>query len=223
MSMKVAIIIPAYNEEKKIRETLRSINWPKKDIIVVDDGSTDKTFDIAKEEGVTVLRHNTNFGKGKAQRTGFAYAIRNNYDCVITMDADGQHSPAEIPNFIKAMSEGKGDIIIGTRKPSLKDMPPIRVLTNLLTSLVVSLLCGTRVRDSQSGYRIIKREVLEKTPLRTNNYQTESEIIINAGRRGYRIGAIPIKIIYRGDESSKIDPIIDTIRFIKLALWRLWV
>ena len=221
--MKVAIVIPAYNEEKKIRDTLRSIDWPKKDIIVVDDGSTDRTFDIAKEEGVTVLRHHTNFGKGRAQRTGFAYAIRNNYDCVITMDADGQHSPSEIPNFIRAMKEGKGDIIIGTRKPSLRDMPPIRLLTNLLTSLVVSLLCGTRVRDSQSGYRIIKREVLERTPLRTNNYQTESEILINAGRRGYKIGAIPIKIIYRGDELSKIDPIIDTIRFIKLALWRFWV
>jgi len=221
--MKVAILIPAYNEEKKIRATLRSLDWPKKDIIVVDDGSRDRTFDIAKEEGVTAFKHERNFGKGKAHRTGFAYVVQNDYDYVITMDADGQHNPNEIPDFIRAIKEGKGDIIIGTRKPSIKNMPPMRLLINLLTSLVVSLECVTRVRDSQSGFRIIKREVLENVPLKTNNFQTESEIIINAGRRGYKIGAIPIKIIYKGDESSKVNPFIDTIRFIKLGLWRFWI
>jgi len=221
--MRVAILIPAYNEEKKIRDTIRSLDWLKKDIIVVDDGSKDKTFDIAKEEGVTALRHKRNYGKGKAHRTGFAYVLQNNYDYVITMDADGQHNPNEIPDFINAVQKGNGDIIIGTRKPSIKNMPPIRLMINLLTSLVVSLQCKNRVRDSQSGYRIIKREILERVPLKTNNFQTESEILINAGRRGYKIGAIPIKIIYRGDERSKVNPVIDTIRFIKVALWRFWV
>lgn len=213
--MKVAIIIPAYNEEKTIEELLnRLCGYPKEDIVVIDDGSSDRTTDMVTKCGATLLKHGTNKGKGMAHRTGFAYAIMQNYDAVITMDADGQHAPEEIEYFLR--KTGEADILVGTRSMSLANMPLLRYLTNKVTSLVVSLIASHRVFDSQSGYRYISIEVLKRVPLKTKRFQTESEILIKAGRMGFKIGAIPISTIYR-EEKSYINPFIDTGRFIRLA------
>jgi len=213
--MKIAIIIPAYNEEENIKNLLDGLKgFSRDDIIVIDDGSTDKTAEIVTSYGVVLLRHKENKGKGMAHRTGFEYAIRNGFNGVITMDADGQHSPEEIKNFFE--SKNGADILIGTRKMSLKNMPVVRYLTNKITSLTVSLLSSQRVLDSQSGFRYISREVLKKVPLRTGKFQTESEILIKAGRMGFKIGSVPISTIYK-EERSYINPIIDTGRFIGLV------
>lgn len=213
--MSIAIIIPAFNEEETIQALLKQITiCEKRDIVVIDDGSSDRTGDIVTRFGATLLKHATNKGKGMAHRTAFSYAIQQGYDGVITMDADGQHAPGELESFLK--ERGRADILIGTRSMSLANMPLLRYLTNKVTSLVVSLIASQRVFDSQSGYRYISTDVLKRVPLRTRRFQTESEILIKAGRMGFRIGAVPISTIYR-EEKSYINPFIDTGRFIGLA------
>ncbi|PIP14023.1 MAG: glycosyltransferase family 2 protein [bacterium (Candidatus Stahlbacteria) CG08_land_8_20_14_0_20_40_26] len=213
---RIMIIIPAYNEEESIAKLLPSLNFPPQDIIVVDDGSTDNTISKSQSFGVHVIRHEKNKGKGMAHRTGFNFASKEEARWVITMDADGQHSPKDIPKFIKAIKEKKGDMIIGEREVTIRTMPFLRFLTNLWTSFIVSILGGKRVKDAQSGFRAISKEIFTSISFSTNNFQTESEIIIKAARRGFRITSVPVRTIYN-ESYSYIKPFLDTLRFIKLA------
>jgi len=213
---RIMIIIPAYNEEESIAKLLPSLNFPPQDIIVVDDGSTDNTISKSQSFGVHVIRHEKNKGKGMAHRTGFNFASKEEARWVITMDADGQHSPKDIPKFIKAIKEKKGDMIIGEREVTIRTMPFLRFLTNLWTSFIVSILGGKRVKDAKSGFRAISKEIFTSISFSTNNFQTESEIIIKAARRGFRITSVPVRTIYN-ESYSYIKPFLDTLRFIKLA------
>ncbi len=222
--MKILIIIPAFNEEKNLGKLLKKISSiiPLKNVLVVDDGSSDKTSMIAKKAGSGVLRIQNNQGKGLALRSGFDFAVESGFDAVITMDADGQHDPCEVPRFIKNFKKSGADLIIGTREQNLSEMPLLRFLVNKTTSLVTSLLAGIRVHDSQSGYRLIKRKLIERINLKTGRFQTETEIIVKAARLGFFIREIPIKTIYFDKSKSYINPFIDTVRFIKLSLQMLW-
>ena len=224
MKEKFLIIIPAFNEEKRLGGLLKRISTicSLKNVLVVDDGSIDKTAIIAEKTGSKVLRQKTNQGKGVALRTGFDFALRNNYNVVITMDADGQHSPDELTLFLNYYNNYKKDLIIGTRKQNLSEMPFLRFLVNKTTSLVTSILAGVRVNDSQSGYRLIKKRLLEKINLKTCRFQMETEIIVKAARAGFSLGEVPIRTIYFENFKSHINPFIDTFRFIKLALRLLW-
>jgi len=214
--MKIAIVIPAYNEEESITHLLKQFNdFPRGNIIVVDDGSTDGTSSVVEHTQIILLKHKKNKGKGMAHRTAFEYARKNGFEGVITMDADGQHKPEEIENFVK--KKDSADILIGTRRMTTKNMPLVRYLTNRITSLTVSLIASQRIFDSQSGFRYISRRVFEKVPLKTERFQTESEILIKAGRMGFKIGAVSISTIYQ-KEKSYINPFIDTYRFINLAV-----
>ncbi len=220
--MNICVLIPAYNEELNVQNAIKSVKKfvSPENIIIVDDGSTDNTYNKVRDEGAYMIKHPKNMGKGMAHRTGFNFAIKKGFDAVITMDADGQHNPEEIPVFLKNM--GKFDIIIGTREYNIRNMPVIRYWTNRTTSLVTSLLARRIIRDSQSGYRLIKTEILKRVHLKTKHFQTETEILIQAGRMGYKIGEIPIKTIYSFERRSYINPVIDTLRFIGLAISYLW-
>jgi glycosyltransferase involved in cell wall biosynthesis len=219
---KTAVIVPAFNAGSTILELIERITQfvNKEDVIVVDDGSTDQTFDLAQPNGVVVLRHDKNRGKGEALKTGFDYVVNRDYNTVITIDADLQHSPDSIPDFMKKAAGFPG-ILIGTRKRNLKIMPMLRWLTNNLTSAIVSILSGTTIRDSQSGYRLIPVRVLKEVQLKFSKYEMESEILIKAARKGFPIGEVPIGTIYRGGKSF-INPLVDTGRFIKLMWKSLW-
>ncbi len=220
--MKVGVLIAAFNEEDGLPSLLRSLtSIPKEDILVVDDGSDDRTSEVARAEGVSVLKHHINLGKGAAQQSGFAHLLHKGYESIITLDGDGQHDPLEIPLFLNKARHG-ADVVVGTRRLNPAEMPLVRYLTNRATSFVVSLLARTRIRDSQSGFRLIRAEVLRKVSLTTVKYDTESEILIKAGRRGFRIESLPIKTIYRGEKSS-INPVLDTLRFVRLAVRGLWI
>ena len=213
--MKFAIVIPAYDEEENIDELLENLTgFPKNCIIVIDDGSRDRTSSIVESFGAILLKHEKNLGKGMAQRTAFKYVLENGFDGVITMDADGQHAPDEIGSFIK--KNDSADILIGTRRMTLANMPALRYFTNKVTSLVVSLIVSQRVFDSQSGFRYICSKVLRNVPLSTGKFQTESEILIKAARKGYKIGCVPVSTIYK-ETKSYIHPLFDTLRFIALA------
>jgi glycosyltransferase involved in cell wall biosynthesis len=217
------VLIPAYNASLTISEliekTLKFVS--KNNIVVVDDGSQDQTFTITQRSGAVVLKHEINKGKGEALKTGFRYAQKKNYEALFTLDADLQHDPSSIPNFLEKANENFNGIIIGTRDIQLRKMPFSRWLTNNLTSVILSILSGQTIRDSQSGYRFISTQVLKRVRLKAKKYDLESEILIKAGRKGFKIDAVPIKTIYHGGRSF-INPLIDTGRFIKL-MWRsLW-
>jgi len=217
--LRIALLIPAYNAAgtiaRVIQDALRF--FPEEDIIVIDDGSHDRTGTAAKALGVTVLFHKTNQGKGAALRTGFEMIAARNYDGAVLMDADGQHEARFLPGFLARADCRQEGIIVGTRMDQVGKMPWIRQLTNRLTSVIISALARQRIPDSQSGYRFIRGDVLRQFRLTTRGYDTESEMLIQAGRMGYRIGALPISSIY-GEERSAIRPGRDTIRFIRLVL-----
>ncbi len=214
---RICVVVPAFNESETVGKLTGKLLPYVEEVIVVDDGSTDHTSRKAEEAGATVLRHFRNRGKGAALRTGFNHAVKAGYDGVITIDADGQHDYREIPLFINEARKCGADIILGTRMGSVSRMPLIRLLTNIVTSFIVSILSHQRISDSQTGFRLIKREVLEKVNLKTRNYEAESEILIKAGRQGFKITEIPIKTIY-GKQSSNINAFTDTLRFIRLVL-----
>jgi len=216
----ILVLIPAFNAEKTISSLIDQISAfiPRKDILVVDDGSTDRTYQLAKESGANCLQHKKNKGKGEALKTGFEYAVEKGYSGVITLDADLQHDPKFIPEFINEAQKGTSAILVGTRHIQLKTMPFSRWFTNNVTSIIVSILGRTRVRDSQSGYRYISTGVLKSVKLSTRKYELESEILIKAGRKGFKIAPVPISTIYHGSKSF-INPLVDTGRFIKL-MWK---
>lgn len=214
--MDICILLPGYNEEKMIGQVISKARKVINDVIVVDDGSTDDTYQIAKSAGAIVIRHEVNKGKGAALKTGFQYALEHNYQAVITMDSDGQHDVNDIPNFLNALSERKAGIVIGSRMKDISTMPAIRKVTNKLTSYISSLLMRQKVDDSQSGFRLITSDVLRSIKLESDRYDMESEILIKASRAGFQIISVPIKTIY-GQEKSKINPLIDTYRFIRLV------
>ncbi len=214
-------MIPAFQAENYLGEVLKQTKavFPLPGhILVVDDGSHDGTSRVAEKAGVQLLRHNTNLGKGAALRTGFSEAISRRYDFVIVLDADGQHDPAYIPRFLEAFSTGKYDVLIGTRRLQPSTMPFDRYLSNSYSSLVASVAAGKRIRDSQSGYRLLRVSLLKKMRLRSRKYETETEILIQAVRfLRARVGEIPIAVSYAGEESH-IRRLGDTMRFIKIVL-----
>lgn len=215
--MKTCLLLPAYNEAKTISHIISEARMYIEPIIVIDDGSSDNTAQIAREQDVVVLRHDINRGKGMALRTGFKYALEHNYDIIITMDSDGQHEPAEIPRFLALLGQNNADILIGARVLKREKMPLHRRLNNKLISTVGSLFCGRNIVDFQCGFRLIKSEVLRSITLETVRYETESELLIKAARLGFRIETLPIKTIYNG-EISNVKPLREIYLFTRMFL-----
>jgi len=215
--MKTCLLLPAYNESRTIENVIQEANRFVRDIIVVDDGSGDETAKTATASGAVVLKHDQNCGKGMALRTGFDYAIEGGYGVIVTMDSDGQHDPRELPRFLDYFQRADLDILIGGRFEGRSAMPLHRRLNNWLVSLVGSGLCGQHVWDFQSGYRLIKAEVLKSVSLETERYETEAELLIKASRLGFRIGSLPIRAIY-GNEISDVKPFREMWLFTKLLI-----
>jgi len=213
--MKICLLLPAYNEANAIGDIISKSRVFIESIVVVDDGSSDKTARIAENLSVVVLKHKSNLGKGMALRTGFEYALEQGYELVFTMDADGQHEPADIPRFLEKLRQKDPDILVGARIIERWKMPLHRKLNNKLISTVGSWLCGQKVVDFQSGFRLIKSEVLRTVTLETSRYETESELLIKAGRLGFRIDSLPIRTIY-GSEVSNIKPLREILLFTRM-------
>lgn len=217
--MKVCLLLPAYNESKTIGQIIQESSAFISEIVVIDDGSSDETGEIAVACSAVCLRNATNCGKGNALRKGFAYALEHGYELVFTMDSDGQHQPADIPRFLEHFDNTRPDILIGARETQnlRTPMPLHRRVNNCFISYVGSKLCGQQVSDFQSGYRLIRAEVLQQVRLETERYETESELLIKAGRLGFRIESLPIQTRY-GDEVSHIKPLREIWLFTKLLL-----
>lgn len=219
---EIGIVIPAYNAEKTIGGVIKELigyGFKKSNIIVINDGSKDNTEDVTRSQDVTLVKHEKNMGKGAALRNGFAAAGQMNLKKVFVIDADAQHRVSETDAFLKL--NGHYDMIIGERTDILSAMPLDRMVTNRTVNLVVSLLSGVRTTDVQCGFRYVDLKIFDKVQLRTNNYQTESEMVIRAARNKYKIGFVPVTTIYAG-EKSYINPLLDTWRFINMAVRFLW-
>lgn len=212
---KVAVLIPAYNVDRTISALVQRVKAKGLDVIVVDDGSADQTATLAKEAGADVLTHRKNKGKGASLIEGFGYILSKDYDAVITMDGDDQHSPEDIPQLINRSANPEVDMVVGNRMLSSKEMPPIRWITNNLTSFLISIICWRNMPDSQCGFRLIKKNLLRELNLISCNYEIESEMIIEAHSKGFKIEFVPVAAIY-ARQISRINPVIDTIRFFRL-------
>ena len=212
---RCCVVMPAYMEEQRIGDVVRRSLEHVNDIIVIDDGSTDRTGAEAAAAGATVIRHERNLGKGVALNTGFKYAREHHFDYLITMDADGQHDPDDLPEFIEAYQRTGIPVLIGNRMGAVGNMPLVRKLTNRFMSWLLSREMRQYVPDTQCGFRLYRCDEIPFISTESTRYAAESEILLHVAARGIRIDAVPIAVIYR-DEKSKISPVRDTLRFIAM-------
>ena len=200
--------LPAYNEEQKIYDVVKKTSKFVDKIVVCDDGSNDQTYENAKKAGAIVIKHSTNKGKGAAMRTLFDYAKKLDGDVIITMDSDGQFLPEEIPKLVNSLVESNADIVTGYRFENEKDMPSYRKFGNKVLDKMTNLSTELPVRDSQSGYRAYSKKAINLIKFSTDGFGADSEILINASRKGLKIIEESVTVIYHdiGKTSSK-DPI----------------
>ncbi|TET34362.1 MAG: glycosyltransferase family 2 protein [Planctomycetota bacterium] len=210
-------VIPAYNEGKHIADVVRRVKRYLHDVWVIDDGSSDDTSDVASSAGAEVVRFERNRGKGVALIKGLQLAGHKGFDAAFTLDADGQHLPEEMPRFIDKMTQTGADIVLGNRLRNPKEMPLHRRAVNRSQSLLLSILGGPGISDTQTGYRLIRPRVVMGVKYSSSRYAFESEILIRAARRGFRFAEVPISCVY-GDEQSTIRPARDTLRFLRMLV-----
>ena len=216
---KICILIPAYNAQETLGSVLRKVEPLKIDIIVVDDGSSDETKRISSEMRVHLLSHPVNLGKGAALRTGFQYILQKDYEVVITLDADGQHNPSEIPFLLRIFQNVKPDILIASRAAEFGKMTFLRRFWNRLGVKAVARLCHSDITDSQSGFRLIRTNLLKEVNLSTSGFETELELLIKACKKGFSVLSVPINTQkVDGMSSTHFRPVVDTWRVCKLFL-----
>jgi UDP-N-acetylglucosamine---dolichyl-phosphate N-acetylglucosaminyltransferase len=220
--MKIVAVIPAYNEAQTIADVLDHAKKHVDLLVVVDDGSSDRTAEIARAHGVVVVSHVINRGLGAAIGTGFDVAKKLGADIIITLDADGQHDASEIPVFVKAIQNG-ADMVIGSRMlTGFKGMPWYRRVAQILGNLVTLVLFGAWVTDSQSGFRAFNRFALEKIEIKTNRMEVSSELVAEAKRNRLNVKEVPIKAIYTDYSLSKGQSFFVGIKtLVKLVLRRI--
>lgn len=213
MSERFAVIIPALNAELTVAAVVAEARTQLEPVVVIDDGSSDRTGEVARDSGATVLRHEVNRGKGEALKTGFAWALQNGYDGVVSVDADGQHLPGEIPRFLAERGATGADLIVGGRSHLFAGMLPRRRNANRFSAWSISKCAGVPISDSQSGFRLYSSRLLRSVPLRASGFDLESEVLVRAGRGGFHIAMIPIELGFvNGIATSHYRPLADTLR-----------
>jgi glycosyltransferase involved in cell wall biosynthesis len=219
-----ALIIPAYNAAGFLSTTLDSIIKivPVKMILVVDDGSSDQTEKVALAAGVACIKHEINQGKGSALMTGLLWAQSQGYEWAITMDADGQHDPADLDSFWKAPITSETGILVGRRSMVGSSMPTHRRFSNYLTTRMISSLARSPVYDAQSGFRMYRISAIETARFpRQGRFEWEAQSLVMACRKGFRILPVDIATVYT-DNGSHMHLVRDTLRFLKMYWSMAW-
>ena len=210
----ILVLIPAWNEASRIGPILEAFR-DSQTVLVVDDGSSDDTAEVARGAGVEVVIHPQNMGKGVALSTGFAWALERGYDAVLTLDADGQHDPTEAQKFIEAYERGDGDLIIGRR--DFHEMPLYRAFGNGVGTWMLSKVLGVKIHDNQCGYRLYTRKLLEAVDLKRTGFEFEVEVVVEAVAAGLEIGWVDVLTIYGIDKKSYFHPFHDSVKFLDMV------
>ena len=200
----ITVLIPAFNAANTLDTLLARLTRyvPPENVLVVNDGSTDETLNIAERRGIKVISLEKNQGKGAALRKGFNVLQNDpNVEDVVTLDADLQHRPEDISRFVQKKKQGGADIVIGLRNRTGTRMPIHRVLSNAITSYLVSLRTRTNILDSQCGFRLIGKNVLLNVTIESSGFEAETEFLIKAIKQGFKIEFAPIETIYSGEQS----------------------
>jgi glycosyltransferase involved in cell wall biosynthesis len=216
---QTAAVIPAYQDEKHIGDIVRRTRERLDHVIVIDDGSSDQTAQRAREAGAEVIVHDENRGKGEALKTGLGHWLDREITWVSLLDSDGQHLPEEIDRFMAAAAAAtRPSFFIGNRMNDLAGMPFVRRVVNRYMSRRISRVCGQEIPDTQCGFRMLDRQLIPELLGGGHRFDYETEVLIIASRKGYRIESVPITTVYT-DQVSKIHPMRDAIRFFKM-MWR---
>jgi glycosyltransferase involved in cell wall biosynthesis len=204
----ITVILPAYNEEVSIGSIVLLTRFYADSVIVVDDGSADRTAEIAKRAGAEVIIHKINTGKGSALKTGFKAAAEMGADIIVTMDSDGQHNPADIPKLIVPIIEGNADIVNGSRylNGMDKNTPIYRRVGQTILDSVTNVSSGVKITDSQSGFRAFAASTVNTFRFDAQGMGIESEMLADAGKAGLRIKEVEIGVRYDVDGST-LNPI----------------
>jgi len=205
------VLIVCYNEGQHIRQLIEEVRQYTRDILVVDDGSTDGTAEIIRDIGVPALFHRTNHGKGQGVRTGLAEILTGKSEYVLFMDGDGQHAPSDIPQFVAEAQKGI-DFICGNRMTHADGMPYKRFFTNRLGSWALSRIINARIPDTMVGYRMLRADLLRKLPLVSRGFTIETEILLRSFDHNIDYSVIPVKTIYHCHGDNKYQGVWDSIR-----------
>jgi glycosyltransferase involved in cell wall biosynthesis len=212
------VVMPCLNEGAGIISLVTAVRRWIPDVIVVDDGSRDGTGELAAQAGAEVIRVETTLGKGAALNLGWQRALKSGFAWAMTMDGDGQHSPADIPGFLTAATIGNADLVVGNRLANPEGMPWLRLRVNQWMSRRLSRVAGVDLPDSQCGFRLMKLNSWSTLSLKAEHFEIESEALLAFISCGYAVQFIPVRTIY-GSERSKIDPVRDTLRWFRW--WRM--
>ncbi|ADP77001.1 glycosyl transferase family 2 [Methanothermus fervidus DSM 2088] len=197
---KVMVVVPAYNEEKHIEEVVTELCERNYEVVVVNDGSEDRTREILKKlkskyrDKLHVYHHIVNAGLGVALKTGIKAALRKNADYIVTFDADGQHDPDDIQKLLNVLKRDKADVVIGKR--NFSEMPFSRRIGNIILNFITFLFYGLHVNDSQCGLRAFTRNAAEKIEIYSRGYSVSSDIIGEIKRKNLKIEEVNIKTLY---------------------------
>jgi glycosyltransferase involved in cell wall biosynthesis len=216
---QTAAVIPAYQDEKHIGDIVRRTREHLDHVLVVDDGSTDHTGECAREAGAEVIVHNQNRGKGDAIKTGLERCLDRKIRWAVLLDSDGQHLPEEIDRFLTAAAHATHPtFLIGNRMNNVTGMPFIRRVVNRYMSTQISRVCKQEIPDTQCGFRMLDHQLIPQLLGGGDRFDYDTEVLIIASRNDYQIESVPITTVYT-DQVSKIRPLRDALRFLKL-MWR---
>jgi len=216
--MRAAAAIPAFEARATIAEVVRRTRAVLPEVLVVDDGSTDGTAGAARAAGAEVIAHPSNRGKGAALLTAFAALFGRGCDAVVTLDADGQHLPEEIPKLLEA-ARGGADLVLGTRDHLFAQMVPARRLANRISSWAISAAAGRPLSDIQTGFRLYTRRLVEAVGLPEARFDAESAVVVRAARRGFVIATVPVRLGFAdGRTTSHFRPLVDALRIARSVL-----
>jgi glycosyltransferase involved in cell wall biosynthesis len=221
----LAVVIPAYNEAATIRRVAEGALAHIARVIVVDDGSSDDTAAALEGLPVTLIRNPQNLGKAASLWRGMAIALADGAEAVVTLDGDGQHRPHDIPRLLDAYRDQPDALVVGARLHEGNNIPTQRYFANRFANFWIAWAAGQYVKDSQSGFRVYPAAVLRALPPRlgrTRGFVFESEVIIEAGRRGVRLAWVPIPAIYvQGARRSHFRPVADIVLITRMVAWKL--
>lgn len=197
MSGKVVAVVPAFNEELAIGSVVLETKKHVEEVIVVDDGSTDKTAEIARLAGAIVLRLDHNYGKAQALMKGFDLARKNGFTAGVMLDGDGQHNPNELPSLISPILEGEADLVIGSRYLEASHATPgYRRTGQRLLDVVTNMSTDQKVTDSQSGFRALSKEAMDSLDFESKGFNIESDMIVHFSQKGLKVKEVPIGVHY---------------------------